>query len=318
MANHDPQETDHKVLHHTHQEQHVHHKPAEDDLRAEEDVVTEEVVVEKTAAEVPPPRRTPSMSTPRIRQTTLTTDLEPERSPFGTYLSVIGISLLLIFGLWQFFSKAGMRAQIAELQRENASLKEQVAQLQNQPAAQAIMPSQPDQPIQPAQAEPAISPVVTGYYPVLYRNSIRQQIGQFITSPTNTNLTAVTLRGNSGLGDNAELAIFETNDPTQITETERPAVSKLFNASQVPVGQSFAVQLDSPYSLRKDKKYFIVLRPSSTNAKVNVGYNLSSASTGQMWVYTRKINTAGQVIDSNPSWQLIPNASLTADLQISE
>lgn len=307
MAEHDPQETDHQVLHPHKQGTEHGHADRDDHKREQED--TEEVMAEKSAAEVPPPTRTPSMNTPRVRQTALTTDLEPERSRFGMYFTVIAIVLLLIFGLWQFFSKTGMRAQISELQRENTALKDQVAQLQNQPAPSVATPSQPTQPTTPA---------MSTYYPVLYRDSVRQQIGQLITSPANTNLAAVTLRGNGGLGDNAELAIFETDNPASISETERPAVSKLFNASQIPTGEPFAVQLDRPYSLRESREYFIVVRPSSTNAQANIGYSAASSGSGEMWVYTRKVDTNGLVLDPNPSWQMIPNVSLTADLRISE
>lgn len=296
----------------THEETVLHPKHTHAARRSDEQEVTkEEEVTEKTAAHVPPPTRTPSTTPPRVRQTTLTTDLEPERSHFGTYITVGAIIFLLIFGLWQLFSKSGLKRQVNELQRENSNLREQITQLQAQPTPQPL-------PTPVSVITPPPQPTASTYYPVLYRNAIRQQIGQLITAPTDASIVAITLRGNGGLGDNAELAIFQTDDPTKITETNRPAVSKLFNASQIPVGQPFALQLDKPYELDAGKKYFIVVRPSSTNAQANIGYSAAEAGSGEMWVYTRKVSTTGEVLDTNPSWQMIPNVSLTADLRISE
>lgn len=277
----------------------------------EQEETKEEETTERTAVHVPPPTRTPSASPPRVRHTTLTTDLEPERSHFGTYITVGVVIFLLIFGLWQLFSKSGLKRQVSELQTENTSLRQQVAQLQSQPTPQPL-PT-------PVSVINSPAPVAAStYYPVLYRNAIRQQIGQLITAPTDTNIVAITLRGNGGLGENAELAIFQTDDPSKITETNRPAASKLFNAAQIPVGQPFAIQLDKPYALDAGKKYFIVVRPSSTNSQANIGYSAAEAGSGEMWVYTRKVSPTGEVLDVNPSWQMIPNVSLTADLRISE
>lgn len=303
---------EHKILH---QDQAKEHLEVDADEMEERPASKEGAgeLKEKTSSHVPPPTRTPAANTPRVRQTTLTTDLEPERSHFGTYITVIVIALLLLFGLWQYFSKSGMRAQISELQKENVSLREQLTTLQAQPAPTPVAVA-PNIPAPPA----SVQLNSNTYYPVLYRNSIRQQVGQFITSPVDATIVSVTLEGGGGLGDNAELAIFETNNPTNISETDRPKTSKLFNASQIPTDQQFGITLDSPYPIKAGKKYFIVVRPSSTNSVANVGIGNVVAGGGEMWVYSRKISTTGEVLDPNPSWQMIPGASLTADLQLGE
>lgn len=267
---------------------------------------------DQTVKSTPPPMRAateypPRPSTHNVQPTSFSTELEPQKSRLGLYITVGVIGILLLLLIFQVLSKSGLNAQIRQLEKENAELEEQLqaAQQNTQQVPQATN-----------NTAPSGNTMNISYYPVRYRNDIRQQVGQLYAPSTNVKLTAVYFHGNGGSGENAEFAIFETSNPTTLSESQRPSTSKLFNASKIPINQRFAIQLDRPFELKAGKSYLFVVRPSSTNAVANIGFTDStSTANGTMWVHALRVNQKGVELDTKPSWQTIPNSDMLLDLK---
>jgi hypothetical protein len=285
---------------------------------------------EESVKKVPAPSRSNvGNSSPRqasqrttTHPTAFTTHLEPQSSKVGTYVSIGAIVVLIILLIFQIISKNNISAQLRQANKDNDALSARVAELETQISASTTNTTQSSsdsstQPINDSSnslwsATPGSS--TQNFYTVRYHNNVRQQIGQFLLIGSDTNIDLVYLRGNGGTGENAELAIFNIDDPNLLTESTRPLATKLFDASKVPSdGQQFALKLDKPIKLEGGKRYLFAIRPSNSSAQVSIGFTQSDTIGGSAWIHSIARDSVGNALSDKPAWHHLPSA----DMQIS-
>ena len=236
---------------------------------------------------------------------------EPESSALGRYISYGVIGILIILLIFQVASKGGLRTQVRTLQAENDQLTDQVAQLQATVANQETTTKPTD-----AMTTTSNSPAtVLQTYPIQYRENQYQKIGQTISTTTTAKISGVTLRGIPGSGSAGQLALFKKPN-TGALDSGRALVTQSFDTSTIPSDSTFFVEFKKPVTLEAGTQYFLVVATTKKDARAEIGYqNAIATAPGTMWVYSRRLTEAGEVLSNNFSWQEVPGYDLFFQLQ---
>lgn len=240
----------------------------------------------------------------------------PEPSHLGRYISYGVIALLVVLLIFQIISKSSLRRQVSSLESQIETLNERAATLQRQLASQdgtaavAVIPGTTEV------AQPETLALIT--YPVMHREGDFQKIAQTIQVTSASTVGNVVLRGVAGEGDDGQVAIYKSDDFYNLDD-QRPIASESFDTGAIPAGQPFTVEFSRGVDLEQGKRYILVVETTNRNASADIGYRTATPTApGTMWVRSRRVSEAGEVLSNGFSWQEMPGYDLFFELHAAE